>query len=203
MKKTAFLACCVMATAGCKKAAVPPSAAEPVKKTAPADSLPPVTSISPVVKGIPYQLSLKKGWFGFCDDTGSEQIDLATGKQTPGPGRCDKKAQSIQSKCGDDVEIEGHPEGGKDVLFFEGSGFPLEGQSHGCDQDGKLVIVPTVGAVELIDGTSGKVSIVDPGGGDDAVIGSGWIGWSTLDPKHPLRLESVAKAMEHVSVPKE
>ena len=155
------------------------------------------------MKGHPYQLSLKDGLFGFCDDGGPEQFEVASGKQMPGPQHCDRATGDDQSNCGDGVEIEGHPEGGKDVLFLDGKGYPLQGQSHGYDCDGKVVIVPTVGAVEVIDGTANKVAIVDPGGGNSAVIGSGWLAWSTLDDAHPLRLETVAKAMEHAASPKE
>ena len=145
---------------------------------------------APAVMGHPYQLSLQNKVFGFCDDTGSQQMDVTTGKQTPGTAHCDRVNGDDQSRCGDEIQILGHPDGGKDVLSFEGSDYPLEGQSHGCDRDGKLVIVPTVGAVELIDGASNKVAIVDPGGGNKAMIGSGWVAWSTLDLKHPLRVES-------------
>ena len=156
----------------------------------------------PTVKGIPYQLTLKNGVFGFCDDRGSWQFDVATGKQASGARHCDIDHEEEQSSCDDSIQIWGSPEGGDDHISVGYNNYLLKGHDRACDKDGQTVIAATIGAVEVIDGVANKVAIVDPGGGDRAVIGSGWIAWSTLDEKRPLRLETLSRAMEHAKTPK-
>lgn len=196
MKKLMLLAWSPVLTLGCKKTLVSPITT-PMPVTAATVA---ASQLSPIVNGVPYQLSLDGGLFGFCDSTGPQQVNLANGKQTLGTQRCDRLHEIVQNHCGEQVEIDGHPEGGNDHLAINDNEFVLNGQSGACDREGKIVIVSTYIAVEVIDGAANKVAIV--GSGDKVAIGSGWVAWSTLDKDHPLRLETVAKAMEHATTPK-
>ena len=198
-----LVGCTVLFSIGCKKSANKANEPMPVAPNrANVAGAPLPSQLQPIVMGLPYQLGLKSNVFSFCDDTGPQQIDVSTGKQTPAAQHCDRKKDEDQSSCDDEIQIYGSPEGGNDRLAINDNEYILEGHSRGCDRDGKTVVVATVGAVEVIDGAANKVAIVDPGGGDRAAIGSGWVAWSTLDVKHPLRLETVVKALEHATTPK-
>ena len=149
----------------------------------------------PSTTGVSYQLGLKEDIFSFCDDTGPQQVDVRTGKQSAGPQKCDRKTEAVQSSCDDDVEITGDPAQPYDVLSFEGQGYKLNGHSRGCDRDRHLVVITTASDVELIDGATNRVRLLDADVPDQIVLGSGWVAWNSLDKKVPLRLEGVAKAM--------
>ncbi len=190
-------------TTGCKKtvpadAGRPPatSAASPPARVPIAPS--PATSASewtPIVHGIPYQLSLKSGVFGFCDDSGSQTLDLATGKQSAGTATCDRSHEAVQSSCDNRVKIYGDTDAGNDDLSVGDHDYTLRGHSRECDLDGSLLVVSTANAVQLIDFAANKVATVDSHGGDKAVLGSGWVAWTSLDLNHPLRLETTTQAM--------
>ncbi len=156
----------------------------------------------PAVKGDAYQLTLKKGVFGFCDETGSHSVNLTTGKQSASTQTCDPKREEVQSSCDNSVQIHGNPDDPFDDISIEGNDYQLNGHVTACDRQGQLLFVATYGSVELIDGTANKVAIVDDRGSDKAVIGAGWIAWQSIKKNGPLRLEAVAKAMEHAKTPK-
>ncbi len=162
------------------------------------------TAWTPHTQGIAYQLSLKHGVFGFCDkEAGSQRLDLATGRQYPGSEHCDWNHEEVQSNCDDYVLVSGPQGGGNDDVMVGDNDYRLHGHMHACDQQGKMVIVTSFGGVELIDGPSKNVAIVDPKGGERAVIGSDWIAWQTYDrKKSQLQLETVVKAMENAKIAK-
>lgn len=156
---------------------------------------------TPVAKGDAYQLSLKNGQFGFCDETGSQHINLTTGKQSPGTEACDPNHEEIQSNCDDTVMLHGIPDNTYDDITINNNDYVLKGHAEACDRMGLFLVVATGGGVELIDGARNKVAILDSG--MRAVIGSDWVAWQPLDrKKNELQLETVAKAMEHATTPK-
>lgn len=208
MKRSAIAAVFFASILGCRKTPPANVAASPAPLSSPAaPASAPVqaagssSELHPTVHGIPFQLSLKNGVFAFCDDSGAQKIDVATGSQSAGAQSCDRKKEQIQSSC-DDNAITSAPDGPADTIDLGKYTYHLSGHVRDCDQEGDVTIVSTGGDVEVIDSAGNKVAVIDTPAPDKVVIGSGWVAWNALGKPPVLKLETVAKAMEHAKTPK-
>ena len=201
-----MLPCMLILSFGCKNANThnTKTAQQPSPITAETGRAPqPASMWKPVTKGVAYQLTLNNGVFGFCDNTGSQQINFATGHQTASTSTCDRKNDAIRNGCDDGVDIVSSSDGPYDTVSVERYSFRLHGHARDCDRDGDLVIVSTTGEIVLMNASTTKIAFVKAVVPDTVVIGSGWAAWNSQDKKLPPHLEKTSKLLQQATTPRE